>query len=338
MQTTLLPTPFELKKQFPLTSHAQQEIKRFQEHAKSHLKKPIPNQIYAIVGPCSLHNVEETHEYADKLSALSKELKSIKVVMRAYIEKPRTQAGFKGLLYQPDPTKQENIKEGLILCRKLLRDLAEKLPIAIEIVDPYLTAYFEDLLSWAFIGARTSSSQIHRQIASKLDFPVGFKNTLDGNIQIAIDAMRFSRREQHFFHLSSSGRMTRKHSYGNEHTHLVLRGSATQTNYDEHSLNEAYRAQMEIKNPILIDCSHGNSHKNIDKQAAAFLEIIEYRTQKTPLLGVMLESYLKSGNQKESCDPYKAGVSITDPCMDFETTANLLKYADRSLQKQTVSL
>ncbi|MCH9630372.1 MAG: Phospho-2-dehydro-3-deoxyheptonate aldolase, Tyr-sensitive [Chlamydiia bacterium] len=332
MTQNTLPSPHEIKAQFPLEPTSRVVISRFREKAKKRLICPISNQLYVFVGPCSIHEEKETLEYAERLKELSKQLTSLTPVMRAYIEKPRTVVGYKGALYQPDIKQKENLKEGLVFTRALFTKLANMhIPIATEFVDPYLTPYFDDIISWGFIGARTSSSQIHRQIASSMDFPIGFKNTIDGNTGVAIDAMSAASRPHAFFHITDSGKLCEKASNGNPSTHLVLRGSINSSNYSKNSLLSAYDAQGSLQAPILIDCSHGNSKKDIKKQREVFLEVAEYSTEKVPLLGMMMESYLEKGSQSPNDPLYNPRVSITDPCLDFETTQDLLKYADKIL-------
>ena len=332
MTQNTLPSPCRIKTLFPLDPISRVVISKFREKAKNRLLSPISKELYVFVGPCSIHEEKETLEYAEKLKELSNQLTSITPVMRAYIEKPRTVVGYKGALYQPDINQIENLEEGLLFTRRLLTKLANmNIPLAMEFVDPYLTPYFDDIISWGFIGARTSNSQIHRQIASAMDFPIGFKNTIDGNLDVAIDAMRAAKEPHTFFHITDEGKLCQKSSNGNSSTHLVLRGSTDRTNYDKDSLLFAYDAQDKIKAPILIDCSHGNSKKDIEKQKDVFLEIAEYSTEKIPLLGMMIESYLEKGSQSLDDPSYNPRVSITDPCLDFETTQDLLKYADKIL-------
>ena len=334
MTKHLLPTPSEIKQIFPCSDSSSRLKAQLINHASQAFNLDAKRKFFAVVGPCSLHDSEEALEYAEKLCTLSKKLKHITVVMRAYIEKPRSTIGYKGIVYQPDPLEKEDLKVGLTLSRKLLCKLSKILPLAIEMVDPYLSVYFDDLISWAFIGARTSSSQIHRQIASSLPFPVGFKNSVDGNIQTAIDASECARHPHHYFHISQKGHLTDKQSSGNPMTHVVLRGSETDTNYDKESLLEAFKLQHTFHSPILIDCSHGNSSKNIQNQKNACLEVIEYLSTDLPILGIMLESYLSEGSQSLDKSALKKGLSITDPCIDFKTTESLLLYADQALEKQ----
>lgn len=327
-----LPSPSFLKELYPVKPKTTESISTFRRKIKQRLLQPFSKKLYVLVGPCSIHEERETLEYASLLKELSKDLFFLTPVMRAYIEKPRTIIGYKGALYQPDISKTEDLKEGLYFTRSLLSKLSEKdIPLAMEFVDPYLTPYFEDLISWGFIGARTSSSQIHRQIASSMNFPIGFKNNTDGNISGAIHAIIAAQSPHTFFHISEDGKICQKTSLGNPYAHLVLRGSLETTNYCKKSLLNAYTAQGKIKTPILIDCSHGNSKKNLEKQKEVFLEVAEYATEHVPLLGMMLESFLEKGSQSPDNPDYNPKVSITDPCLDFETTKDLLKYADKIL-------
>lgn len=260
--------------------------------------------------------------------------------MRTYIEKPRTTLGWKGFLYQPNLYEQPDIEQGLFLTRKLFLELTDlSIPLAMEFVDPASAYYFDDLITWGAIGARTSSSQIHRQIASYLPFPIGFKNTIDGNIDIPIQGMIAASSSQSFFGISQEGQLSSLTSTGNPWTHLILRGSEDTTNYDPFSVKNAFEKEISygISTPILIDCSHGNSKKSILKQKEIFLEILEQNLDRdTPLLGMMLESFLKEGHQEMSSSiPLDMHLSITDPCLGWETTEELILWAHESLSTKS---
>lgn len=323
----MLPTPKQLQELFPspgiISDHRQQARTLFQKQ----------NRFLLVVGPCSLHNPQEALTFADHLSNLSKKLTHTFLIMRAYFEKPRTSLGWKGLLYDPHLDGSDDIQSGLTITRELLAKLAEKIPLACEFVDPYLAPYFEDLITWGFIGARTSASQIHRQLASSLSFPVGFKNSTGGNIQQAIDAVTFAQTPQTIPALSPHGHLTLKMTDGNPFTHIVLRGSNTSSNYHNlHHTKKLLQASA-LPSKIFIDCSHGNSQKEHRKQKEVFLDLL---AQTPHLLGMMLESNLYSGNQPLPENPslLQPGISITDPCLGLEETVELILTLDQTLKDQ----
>ena len=293
-----------------------------------------PSRLMLLVGPCSIHHAGSMLSYAQRLKTLRDKVSSTcLIVLRAYIEKPRTLRGWKGFLYQPDPLQASDLAQGLALTRKLFLELTDLgIPLGMEFVDPLSAYYFDDLITWGAIGARTSSSQTHRQIASYLPFPIGFKNTLDGNTDVPLQAMVAAASPQTFFGLSQEGHIASMTSSGNPGTHLILRGSDTGTNYDVHSLMSVFEKQRlvyHISTPILLDCSHGNSKKKLSMQKEIFLEVLK-QTQvlNTPLLGMMLESFIKEGNQE--CLPQRdldSELSITDPCLGWDSTEELVLWA-----------
>ncbi len=317
MITRSLPSPSELKALYPLTSSQKTFIESSRKTAKNILLKKDLRKLI-VVGPCSVHDFELFLDYAKQLKMLTPEvLSSLFIVIRAYIEKPRTFPGFKGFVYQPFSQKAEDLELGLKMSRQLFIELTKlEIPISMEILEPKLFSYFDDLLTWGFIGARTSSSQIHREISSLASFPIGFKNSLDGNIDLAIQGAHFSRSPQRFFHIDDSAKLVEISSLGNPFTHIVLRGSNQGPNYDVDSLELAGVKGLEhgLKSPILIDCSHGNSQKDPAEQERTFLKSLDYLDHPN-LLGLMLESHLEATSSK------------TDLCMDFETTKRLLKLA-----------
>lgn len=321
-------SPRELKEVFPLSSEQKTFIVESRTEACNILLGQSSKKI-VVCGPCSVHDFDLLINYANELSKISEKVKeSLFIVLRAYIEKPRTHPGFKGFVYQPYQFQQENLALGLELSRKLfLRLIDLRIPVSMEILEPNLFHYFSDLLTWGFIGARTSSSQIHRQIASYAKFPIGFKNTLDGNINLAIEGINFARTPQHFFSCNEDGKLSWTHSQGNPYTHLVLRGSLHQTNYDKSHIEKAYKTQQSynIKTPIMIDCSHGNSNKNPQKQKEVFIHSLKH-LQDPDVLGFMIESHLYDET------------SITDPCLSLQATENLLYLAHRHSFQNLVSL
>lgn len=315
---THLPSPSELLSLYP----APENVSNDKLFARTLFETGAP--FLAIVGPCSLHNPEEALLYAENLAKLSAKLSHTHLIMRAYFEKPRTKLGWKGLLYDPHLDGSDNFKEGLSVTRQLLCKLAAKIPLASEFVDPYLAPYFADLISWGFIGARTSASQIHRQLAASLCFPVGFKNSTDGNIEQALDAVSFARAPQTIPSLSPSGRLHLTSVPGNPLTHIVLRGGSSGPNYQTLS---------SLPSRLLVDCAHGNSGKDHKKQKEVFLNLLSLLPH-TSLFGLMLESNLLPGNQllSESPSQLKKGISITDPCLGFDETEELILTLDQALK------
>jgi len=298
-----------------------------------------PYQLVLIVGPCSIYDKSTTLEYAKKLKALADEVASTCfIIMRAYVEKPRTTHGWKGYLYQNNLSQQPNLYQGLLLARELFLELTDiGLPLAMEFVDPLSSYYFDDLITWGCIGARTCGSQIHRQLASSLDFPVGIKNSIDGNTALAMQAMVAASLPHTFLGLSQEGCIASLTSKGNPSTHLILRGSESAINYDISSIKKAFKDQSlyNLSSPILVDCSHGNSKKNLIKQQEIFLQLIEDKSILYPcLLGLMLESFLESGSQNISNPSLiNPRCSITDPCLDWKTTESLILKAHKHLSK-----
>jgi 3-deoxy-7-phosphoheptulonate synthase len=337
MKIVRLPSPNKLKKQLPLPSFLQERIFGFRASLKTIMDNP--HRLVFIVGPCSIYDKSTTLEYAKKLKLLAEEIASTSfVIMRAYIEKPRTTHGWKGYLYQHDLQLKPDLDHGLVLARELLLELTEiGLPLAMEFVEPLASYYFDDLITWGCVGARTCASQIHRQLASSLDFPVGIKNSIDGNTELAIQAMAASSMPHTFLGLCQEGYIASVNSRGNGYTHLVLRGSESGVNHDRTSIEKAFEHQKlyHFSSPILVDCAHGNSKKNLIKQQEIFLQLIKEHTTLYPcLLGAMLESFLEDGSQETThpslINPRR---SITDPCLNWTITKSLLLQAHEHLSR-----
>lgn len=293
-------------------------------------------RLLVVVGPCSLHDPVAALEYAERLAALAPEVSDqLLLVMRAYVEKPRTTVGWKGLVYDPHLDGSGNMAEGLHLSRRLILDILETgLPIATELLQPLAAGYFDDLLGWAAIGARTSESQIHRELVSGLDLPVGFKNGTDGSLGIACDAMRSAEHPHQHFGIDDLGHPALLQTRGNPDTHLVLRGGHGAPNYDAASVAVARRAleKQGIAPRIMVDCSHANSGKNPLRQPEVLESVIAQRLAgDASLRGVMLESHLFDG-----CQPLSAalryGVSITDGCLGWTATEQMLRDAAHRLR------
>ncbi len=284
-----------------------------------------------IVGPCSIHDPVAALEYATRLKALSDEVSDyIRIVMRVYVEKPRTTVGWKGLIYDPDLNASYNIEKGIFISRRLmLRIIDLGLPIATELLDPIIAQYIADTVAWAAIGARTTEAQTHRQLGSGLSMPVGFKNATDGSLQTAIDAVATARSEHSFIGVLEDGHIGVFRTCGNPYAHIVLRGGSNQPNYGaEHVafLKVAMR-KAGIKPMVVVDCSHSNSGKNYTKQHLVLEDVLkQLESGEDALSGVMLESNLLPGNQKieAGCCP-NPGISITDGCIGWEETADLVR-------------
>ena len=328
--------PYQLKGQLPLSSALKQQVAQHRQIIQNILAGTDP-RLLVIVGPCSIHDSQTALEYAEKLKQLQSQVSDqIFLVMRAYIEKPRTTIGWKGFLYDPDLDGSANMQLGLEKSRELYLQIIEMgLPIASEILSPMATGYFDDVLAWGAIGARTSESQIHREISSAMPYSIGFKNGTDGSIQIALDAIQSASHPHQFMGMSQSGLPAILSSQGNPHAHLILRGSNSVPNYQ---LAEIEKIQQKAKGQLpalIIDCSHGNSLKDPQQQPQVLRTIVAEREQ-TQVRGIMLESYLVDGNQKISCD-MTYGQSVTDGCLGWDKTEQLLIEVAESLNRQILA-
>ena len=295
-------------------------------------------RILLITGPCSIHDVDAGLEYASRLTELSKEVKNFYIVMRVYFEKPRTTVGWKGLINDPDLDNTFKLDKGYRKARTFLAGVTSMgMPTATEFLDPFTPQYLADFVSWGAIGARTTESQTHRQMASGLSMPIGFKNGTGGSIQIAVDAMTAARDEHAFLGINEQGQSCIIHTTGNKYSHLILRGSTQGTNFDEKSVSDALSlVESQGMNPtVVVDCSHANCGKDHKKMNISFKELIRQRSKKINpgIVGIMLESHINEGNQKLS-DPAELayGVSITDPCINWEETVELIKEADQEIE------
>ena len=328
--------PYQLKAQLPLSSALKQQVAQHRQIIQNILAGTDP-RLLVITGPCSIHDPQAALEYAEKLKQLQSQVSDqIFLVMRAYIEKPRTTVGWKGFLYDPDLDGSANMQLGLEKSRELYLQIIEMgLPIASEILSPMATGYFDDVLAWGAIGARTSESQIHREISSAMPYSIGFKNGTDGSIQIALDAIQSASHPHQFMGMSQSGLPAILSSQGNPHAHLILRGANSGPNYQ---LAEIEKIQHKAKGQLpalIIDCSHGNSHKDPQQQPQVLRTIVAEREQ-TQVRGIMLESHLVDGNQKISCD-MTYGQSVTDGCLGWDKTEQLLIEVAESLNRQVLA-
>ena len=330
-----LPSPAVLRQRLPLNDALAARIHNDRNAIRAVLDSRDP-RLLVVVGPCSLHDPVAALEYAERLSALAPDVSDqLLLVMRAYVEKPRTTVGWKGLVYDPHLDGSGNMAEGLHLSRRLMLDILETgLPIATELLQPLAAGYFDDLLGWAAIGARTSESQIHRELVSGLDLPVGFKNGTDGGLGIACDAMRSAEHPHQHFGIDDLGHPALLQTRGNPDTHLVLRGGHGAPNYDAASVAAARRAleKQGIASRIMVDCSHANSGKDPLRQPAVLESVTEQRLAgDMSLHGVMLESHLFDGCQPLSGE-LRYGVSITDGCLGWTATEQMLRLAAQRLR------
>ena len=298
-------------------------------------------RLLIIMGPCSIHDEKAGIEYARKLLKLQSRInKNIFLVMRAYFEKPRTTVGWKGLINDPDLNGTFDMSKGLKKSRKFLLELLTLgIPAGTEFLDPFTPQYFADLISWGAIGARTTESQTHREMASGLSMPIGFKNGTGGSIQIAVDAMYASQFSHSFLGIDSNGKACILNTNGNKSSHIILRGSTRGTNYEAESVKEAIDLinKINLKPSILVDCSHANCYKDHKKQVIAFRDVLRQRVdgENRRIVGIMLESHINEGNQKltENLSDLEYGVSITDPCINWEETEALLIEANNAIEK-----
>ncbi|OTG80777.1 3-deoxy-7-phosphoheptulonate synthase [Acinetobacter sp. ANC 4558] len=325
-----LVTPAQLKTELPLTENAYQTVLKGRETIRNILDGK-DQRIFVVIGPCSIHDIKAAHEYADRLKVLSDKIQdSIYVVMRVYFEKPRTTVGWKGLINDPDMNDSFNIEKGLRLGRKLLLELNEKgLPCATEALDPNSPQYYQDLISWSAIGARTTESQTHREMSSGLSSPVGFKNGTDGGLTVATNAMQSVKHGHSFLGLNENGQVSVIRTSGNPYAHVVLRGGNGKPNYDAGSVAEAEAAlsKAKVSNKIMIDTSHANSNKDPFLQPLVLKNITEQILEgNKSIVGIMVESHLKGGRQDipENLSDLEYGKSVTDGCIDWDTTEKAL--------------
>lgn len=297
-------------------------------------------RLLVIVGPCSIHDSKAALEYARRLAALRQELgDQLYILMRVYFEKPRTTIGWKGLINDPRLDGSNDMEMGLKIARRLLLDINDLgLPAATEFLDPITPQYLADLVSWSAIGARTTESQTHREMASGLSMPVGFKNGTDGGLQIAIDAMGAARHPHVFLGIDQEGRTSIVRTLGNPDGHVVLRGGRLRTNYDATSIGEATQQLLKAGLPpvLMVDCSHANSGKQHARQEEVWQSVVGQRASgNQALIGLMVESQLHEGNQAIGSNPaeLRYGVSITDACVGWETTARMLRWGAETLSR-----
>ena len=334
-QHTLLP-PSLLHDDIPISAQATRTVSEARRTLAAILSGHDP-RLFVVVGPCSIHDTAAALEYAHKLKALADELKDqLFIVMRVYFEKPRTTVGWKGLINDPRMDDSFRIDEGLHVARRLLVDLnAMGLPCGTEALDPITPHYLGDLIAWSAIGARTTESQTHRELASGLSSPVGFKNGTDGNLDVALNAMLSAAQPHAFLGINGDGQVAVTQTRGNAFGHLILRGGSV-PNYDSVAVSEAENALQTSKLPvhIVVDCSHANSRKNHALQTLVLKDVVhQIADGNRSIKGVMLESNLFEGNQKlGQAQDLRYGVSITDACLGWDTTADALRDAAARLR------
>lgn len=324
-------TPEQIKAKLPLTATAQQTVSHGRQVVRDILDGK-DHRLFIVIGPCSIHDLKAAHEYADRLKALADEVSdTLFLVMRVYFEKPRTTVGWKGLINDPYLNDSFKIEDGLHIGRKLLLDLAEKgLPTATEALDPISPQYMQDLISWSAIGARTTESQTHREMASGLSSAVGFKNGTDGGLTVAINALQSVSNPHRFLGIDQHGSVSIVTTKGNTYGHIVLRGGNGKPNYDSVSvaLCEQELSKASISPNLMIDCSHANSNKDPSLQPLVMDNIsTQIAEGNESISSLMVESHLGWGNQSicEDLDQLKYGVSITDACIDWDTTEKTIR-------------
>ncbi len=325
-----LPSPRAVKTNLPITDQAAALVVETREAIRRILHGQDRDRLLVIVGPCSIHDPNAAYEYAAKLKPIADTLRDrFLIVMRTYFEKPRTTIGWKGLINDPHLDGTYDIAAGVELARTILLKINQMgLPCGTELLDPISPQYIADLISWAAIGARTTESQTHREMASGVSMPVGFKNGTEGSLQVAVNAMTSARTPHHFVGINTEGQTAIIKTMGNPDRHIVLRGGGGRTNYEAEHVAKAEAALTNegIARPIMIDCSHDNSKKDHTRQGLVAHEVLrQFREGRHSIMGLMLESNLNPGRQawKEGV-ALQHGVSITDACLGWNETEHLL--------------
>lgn len=333
-----MPSPEDLHARLPLSELAANAVNDGRVALRNILERK-DKRLFVVVGPCSIHDPVAGLDYARRLKALQEEVKdSILLVMRVYFEKPRTTTGWKGYINDPAMDDSFRVDQGMELARQFLLDVCELgLPTGTEALDPISPQYLGDLIAWTAIGARTTESQTHREMASGLSTPVGFKNGTDGDISIAINAILSASHPHSFLGLNGQGRVAIVRTRGNQHGHVVLRGGDGRPNYDTVSVAMAEQALVKAKLPanIVVDCSHANSYKKPELQPLVMADVINQIVNgNTSLVGIMIESNIVAGNQKipENLSQLKYGCSVTDACVDWQTTEKMIRDAATRLR------
>ncbi|MDH2435183.1 3-deoxy-7-phosphoheptulonate synthase [Pokkaliibacter sp. MBI-7] len=328
---TLLSTPDELKAKLPISERARNTVLTGRDIVRNILDRQ-DHRLMVVIGPCSIHDVEAAKDYAKRLKALAEELSdTLYIVMRVYFEKPRTTVGWKGLINDPYLDDSFDIETGLYTARKLLLDLSELgLPLATEALDPISPQYLQDLISWSAIGARTTESQTHREMASGLSCAIGFKNGTDGGLGVAINALQSVSHPHNFLGIDDQGKVAITRTRGNQYGHVVLRGGNSKPNYDSVNvaLCEQQLSKAGVSTNIMVDCSHANSNKDPALQPLVADNVANQILEgNKSIMGLMIESHINWGSQSIPADlsELKYGVSITDACIDWATTETCLR-------------
>ncbi|AZB73616.1 3-deoxy-7-phosphoheptulonate synthase [Synechococcus elongatus] len=344
VETRSLISPAEIHQKLPISEAAADLVASTRDRIRSILRNG-DRRLLVIVGPCSIHDVDAAYDYGKKLLPLREELADeLEIVMRVYFEKPRTTVGWKGLINDPHLDGSYDINTGIQRARKLLLGLADMgLPAATELLDPIIPQYIADVIAWTAIGARTTESQTHREMASGLSMPIGFKNGTDGSFHIAANAMLSASQPHHFLGINHEGLASIVSTTGNPDGHLVLRGGSKGPNYAAADIEQAaYQlASMGLHSRVMVDCSHGNSNKDYRRQSVVLADLAEQVAEGSRhLMGVMIESHLVEGNQPIPADlsQLRYGQSITDPCVDFPTTEKMLRDLARAQRGLVPSL
>ncbi|MFC1670554.1 3-deoxy-7-phosphoheptulonate synthase, partial [Spirochaetota bacterium] len=333
-------TPKNLRESLPLTDELSEHVSGTRQVIMDVLDGK-DNRFLMFTGPCSIHDVDAAMEYAGKLKVLSEKYKdTIYFVMRVYVEKPRSTIGWKGLINDPLLNGSHDIDNGLYLARKFLLDISTLgLATCTEMLDPVGQQFTSDIISWAAIGARTVESQIHREMVSGSSMPVGFKNSTDGSVEIAISAMKSSAHPHSFIGINEEGMASIVKTKGNPYTHIVLRGGEDRPNFDRVSVEHVISLleKEKLRSRVIIDCSHGNSFKDHSKQPTVLKDVLRQRIDGNGnIAGVMIESFLEEGNQSipENLDDLKYGVSVTDKCVGWETTEEMAEMTHDYMKRE----
>lgn len=334
----VLITPADIKKALPLSDRVRESVLMGRQTIRDILDRK-DHRLMVVIGPCSIHNVDEAKEYARRLKKLADEVSdTLCIVMRVYFEKPRTTVGWKGLINDPYLNDSFKIEEGLRIGRQLLIDIADMgLPTATEALDPISPQYLQDLVSWSAIGARTTESQTHRELASGLSSAVGFKNGTDGGLTVAINALQSVSNPHRFLGINFDGRVSIIHTSGNGYGHIVLRGGSDKPNYDSVSVAMAEQELKKsgISTNIMVDCSHANSNKNHELQPLVMDNVVNQILEgNKSIVGVMVESNLNEGKQNitDNLADLQYGVSVTDACIGWDATERVLRSARDKLK------
>jgi len=334
----LLITPGQLKAEIPLTDKARDVVVKGREDVRNILDRK-DHRLFVVVGPCSIHDVDAAKDYAQRLQKLAAEVSdTILLIMRVYFEKPRTTVGWKGLINDPYLNDTFKIQDGLHIARKLLVDLSEiGLPLATEALDPISPQYLQDLISWSAIGARTTESQTHREMSSGLSSAVGFKNGTDGSMTVAVNALQSVLSPHSFLGINQEGQVAIINTKGNAYGHVVLRGGGGKPNYDSVSvaLAEKELAKEKLSQNIMVDCSHANSNKDPGLQPLVMENVTNQILEgNKSIVGLMVESHINWGAQKitEDHSQMQYGVSVTDACIDWETTESSIRKMREKLK------